>query len=213
MNINLKYKLNILKKMISNYHYYKWWKDDGENTLLTKYNLDKNSIVFELGGYNGTFSKQILDKFDCKLVIFEPSKEYYDKLKKIFENKNVQIFNYGLSDFEGSLSLIAEGEKTYLTEILEHDDNIVEVKKLSDFIIQNNFFINLLNINIEGSEYKVLNDLLDTGTIHNIENLQIQFHKNVKNYRKKKRLLKNSLSKTHHLVWKYDYVWESWKKL
>jgi hypothetical protein len=65
-------------------------------------------------------------------------------------------------------------------------------------------------INIEGSEYKVLNDLIKSGTINRIESLQVQFHRNTILYPVKAYLAVSKLKKTHKLIWDYKFVWARW---
>ena len=65
-------------------------------------------------------------------------------------------------------------------------------------------------MNIEGSEYKVLNDLIKSGTINRIESLQVQFHRNTILYPVKAYLAVSRLKKTHKLIWDYKFVWARW---
>lgn len=207
-------KVKKLKIILTNYPYYKWIKSEGDQTLLLDYKLDKNSIFFELGGYNGTYSKEILDKFNPEMYIFEPSKKYYDLLIKKFDFRNVHIYNFGLAKTNTISYLNYESDASYVSQIQSSNTEKVELKKLSEFISNQNInVINLLNINIEGSEYEVLEDLIDSGAINIIENIQVQFHKNIKSYKKKRLDLIQKLSKTHRRMWNYDYVWERWVKL
>ena len=66
----------------------KWFKINGNETLRLNYNLDKNSIVFDLGGYKGEWTEGIFLKYDCKVYIFEPVKSFSDGIKKKFKNNN-----------------------------------------------------------------------------------------------------------------------------
>ena len=68
----------------------------------------------------------------------------------------------------------------------------------------------MININIEGSEYEVLEDMLDNNTHLLVKSFQIQFHKNVSNYKTKREKIQHELSKTHKQAWNYNYVWERW---
>jgi len=68
-------------------------------------------------------------------------------------------------------------------------------------------------MNIEGSEYVVLREMIKNGEINKIESIQIQFHKNVSFYRVQRKLIHFLLKKTHRLIWSYDFVWERWDKI
>ncbi|MBA7576805.1 hypothetical protein ES708_18647 [subsurface metagenome] len=39
-----------------------WFEIKGDETLRLDYNLDKNSIVFDIGGYKGQWSSEIFSK-------------------------------------------------------------------------------------------------------------------------------------------------------
>ena len=61
--------------MLLEYEVYKWFRDGGDENLRLSYDLNSESIFFELGGYLGNYTKKILDKFNPVSYIFEPSKE------------------------------------------------------------------------------------------------------------------------------------------
>ena len=68
-----------------------------------------------------------------------------------------------------------------------------------------------MKINIEGAEYKLLDRIIDTGLINNINHLQIQFHKkDIENPEYKREKAISKLSETHNNIWSYYYVWERW---
>ena len=67
-------------------------------------------------------------------------------------------------------------------------------------------------MNIEGSEYKLLNEIIDSGYIENINFLQIQFHSFVNDSKELRRLIREQLSKTHKCIFNYPFLWESWQK-
>ena len=49
-----------------------WFATNGDATLRLNYNLNENSIVFDLGGYKGEFSSIIYCKYSPFIFIFEP---------------------------------------------------------------------------------------------------------------------------------------------
>jgi hypothetical protein len=71
--------------------------------------------------------------------------------------------------------------------------------------------IDLLNINIEGAEYDLLNYLTKTPIIYNIKNIQIQFHDFIENAEVKRNIIHAKLNNTHKMTYNYDFVWENWK--
>ena len=67
-------KLKILKKFLLNPQYYKWVKDEGDSKLQLNYELDEDSIFFELGGFDGTYTKLILEKFNLSHIYLNLAK-------------------------------------------------------------------------------------------------------------------------------------------
>ena len=207
-------KYKKFKLLMTNYPYYKWVRDEGDDKLLLDYDLDDQSIFFELGGYNGTYSKKIIEIFNPQTYIFEPSRKYYDLLTEQFNFPNVKIYNFGLADTNKIAYLKYDNDASYITNYQSEYTEKIELRKLSEFIHNEKIrSINLMNVNIEGSEYKVLEDIINSNIINIVDNIQIQYHRNVKSYRKKRKQINNKLSKTHQRLWNYDYIWESWAKI
>jgi FkbM family methyltransferase len=62
------------------------------------YPIDSNSIVFDIGAYEGQWAKDILTRYQPKeMYLFEPQKWAYDAcIKKFINNHNVKIYNFAL---------------------------------------------------------------------------------------------------------------------
>jgi hypothetical protein len=79
---------------------------------------------------------------------------------------------------------------------------------IKDFCKEHRIYrINLLKINIEGGEFDLLDRILETGIIHYIDNLQIQFHHFVANAEERRRSIRKRLGVTHRLTYDYMFVW------
>lgn len=57
--------------------------------IFNNLNLNKNSIFLDFGGHEGIFSYFFLDKFNCKIEIYEPSKILFEILKKNLRNSKM----------------------------------------------------------------------------------------------------------------------------
>ncbi|MFA5715693.1 MAG: FkbM family methyltransferase, partial [Candidatus Paceibacterota bacterium] len=71
--------------------------------------------------------------------------------------------------------------------------------------------IDLLKLNVEGAEYKILPDLIKNYDMRKINNILIQFHRNCPDYNSQQGEIRASLSRTHRQVFNYDYIFEHWK--
>lgn len=163
---------------------------------MINYNLDKNSIVFDLGGYKGEFAEKIYKKYNSNIYIFEPVKEYFKILETKFKNnEKIKIFNFGLSNKEEEIeiSLNNDGSSTF---IKNGEKEIIKLKDIISFLNKNSIKeIDLFKINIEGGEFEVLPALIENDFIKNIGNLQIQFHNFINNAETKRDSIQKELIK------------------
>ena len=191
----------------------KWYRDKGDEYLRLEYNLNEDSIVFDIGGYVGDFAEKISKKFGCKIYLFEPSQSFYKKcLERFKNNKNILCFNYGVGNLNGDFVLSNDNEASSTKrKISDKEGEKIKIKKISDIIEEqrvNN--IDLMKINIEGGEYDLLSFLINENLISKINNIQVQFHSFVPNAVKKREEITNLLKNTHKNDWSYYFVWENW---
>jgi len=191
----------------------KWFKDNGDKTMRLNYDLDENSVIFDVGGFQGDWTAEMFCKYDSTFYIFEPVKQYAANIKARFEkNKKVFVFQYGLSNINRTekISVISDASSVYK---IGNELEEIHLRDASEFIEKKNISnINLMKINIEGGEYDLLQNLIDSQLVKKIDNLQIQFHDFVPNAEEKMRKIQDELKKTHYLTYQYEFVWENWKK-
>ena len=189
-----------------------WVKDNAES-LRIKYKLNQDAIVFDLGGYEGSWTNDIFDRFGCNIYTFEPVCDFYDKIVDRFkDNSKIKVYNFGLSnkDYECKIYLDDDGSSVYKNG---GKYEVMQMKQIDKFFKEQNISkIDLMKINIEGGEFDLLEHLLTTDYIKNIDNILIQFHaiKNLNCYFRRNNILKK-LSKTHETTFNYPFVWESWQ--
>ena len=166
-----------------------WNLRKGDDKLSFDYNFTSDSLVFDVGAYIGSFTEKLSNKFNCKIYCFEPKLEYFDYLNQKFKNnENIRIFNFALSNFTGTgmISSIGAGSSmVYRQEnaVLEE----IKVKSIYEFLKEENINkIDLLYLNIEGSEYNLLDEIITKNIQKKILHFQIQFHNFVDNSKVKK---------------------------
>ena len=194
----------------------KWVRDKGDKNLRLDYPLVSTSIVFDLGGYKGDFAKAINDKYSCNVYIFEPVKSFYLECVKRFEgNEKIRCFNYGLLDKNGKF-LISNNENgsSVLFDNTSTSCEQVNIKSFDEELENLNIGqIDLLKINIEGSEFLVLPYIISKNVISKIKYIQVQFHNFYPNAKNLRKIIRNELLKTHIEMWNYPFVWESWVRI
>ena len=189
-----------------------WLLDDGDKILRLNHNLTPDSIVFDLGGYKEQWSSDVFSKYLCNIHIFEPHPDYYKYIVNRFRlNNKIQCFDYGLAEKTMILPLSnsANGSSTYKKDAVMFDAKLV---KASDYFKEHSIHqIDLVKINIEGGEYDLLEHLISSDLIKNIDNIQVQFHDFVPDAKNRMKNIQNKLSSTHTLTYQYEFIWENWK--
>lgn len=219
-------KIKKIKKRIKGYkekifpsfltkEYNRFRKDGGDYSLRFNYPLTSESIVFDVGGFEGDFASDIFSRMPCKVYIFEPIVKFAKKIEKRFEsNHMIKVFAFGLSNKTETkiIGVIGDGQGSSTYRV--NDSDILDSIDLIDimyFLEKNNISeIDLLKLNIEGGEYDLLPRLLDQNKVSEIKYIQIQFHDIEKDSKQKKDLIRKNLKKTHICDYCYEFTWENW---
>lgn len=216
-NLLNKIKLFVKLYLLKNRHqraFSRWFMSKGDATLRLEYDLNEDSVVFDLGGYKGDFAAAIHNRYGCSAYVFEPVKDFCDEIKSRFKGNNkIKIFNFGLADTDKnvSMSLGDDASSVYSSDDIKSENVIL--RDIVNFIRSEKLTrIDLIKINIEGGEYDVLPRLIDSGMIAAIGNLQIQFHNFINNAVSKRKKIRAELKKTHALTYDFYFVWENWSK-
>jgi len=186
-------------------------RDNAVRNLRYAYPLNRDSVVFDLGGYIGEWAEQIWKLYGCNIYSFEPVKKFYDTSVAKFKNNNkVHLFNFGLSDTDSMQMISIDGVSSSVF-IGKRDTEIQlkDVKKVFDSL--NIKRIHLLKMNIEGGEYQVLPRMIETGMIPLCDDIQIEFHHFYPESEKLRSEIQATLKKTHHLTYDYPFFFENWK--
>ncbi len=190
-----------------------WNESGGDKTLRFDYPLTESSIVIDAGGFEGQWASDIFARYGCTIIIFEPVKLFAREIQERFKhNKNITCYAVGLSDKNAEMEIALLGNQTSLFKTASVIET-VELVNASEFFIQNELtVIDLIKINIEGEEYNLLDNLIRSGFIHNIKNIQVQFHDFAPNAKERMSAIQRALSKTHHPTYQYEFVWENWER-
>ena len=165
---------------------------------INKFQLE---TYIDVGAFEGTYTDLILRiKKNCKVIMIEPQRKYYNLLKNKYKNDNrVEILNIGLSDkkiiknlkinkhaitstfskFKYTskyLNLKAILFETKLEGMTVSEEN-VQVFTLNEILIERNLqYIDLIKIDTEGHEYEVLSG--SQKYFKKINHILIEFHNN-----------------------------------
>jgi hypothetical protein len=208
-NINLDIK-TIFEISVS-----EWFRRGGDAKFLETHDLNQESVVVDVGGFTGVWAEKIIQKYDPKFFILEPVKSFQEVLDlKFSSNPKVKILRHGLgSPGEFQISLSGDASSIFDAPSKENAETI-QVLSFDDFILKNEIKeIDLLQINIEGAEYDLFDQILKSKTLKSVRKIQVQFHLNVENALEKRNLIRSKLAETHRNVLNFPFVWETWELL
>jgi FkbM family methyltransferase len=179
----------------------KKWQDEGLERLRYEYDLKPSDTVIDIGAYKGEWAAEIFNRYGCKIIAIEPT-EY------IRDFKHGQIINKAAGVHNGKMSF---GGRAYYTSAFEPGDHEYECVDINPILKQYEQ-IAMLKINIEGSEYDLLDHIIGAGLHKRVNNLQVQFHQIAGvPYGTWYKDIEKKLSQTHRLTWKYPFCWENWQ--
>jgi len=193
-----------------------WIKDKGERGLrVNHYELETNSIVFDLGGYKGDWASDIVNKFNSIIYVFEPVKQFYDEIVNRFtNNEHVIPYNFALGKGQNEFDIYLNNEGSSFLKNRKGDKGFERAiqKDFIKFAFDNKIeIIDLLKINIEGGEFELMEYLIENNFHLKVKNFQIQFHNFFQAAPERRRKIQEKLLATHEQTYSYEWVWENWK--
>lgn len=190
----------------------RWIQDKGDQTLRFDYDLKSDSLVLDLGGYNGQWASDLYSRYNCQIMVFEAIKPFAQNIEKRFaKNSKITVFPaaLGAKKRKESMALDDTGSSVFREA---KESSLVQFEDIAEiFTRQNISQVDLMKINIEGGEYEVLPRLFETNLISTIKNIQIQFHNIFPDSKRQMQKLQATLTETHFPTYQYTFVWENWK--
>jgi hypothetical protein len=166
------------------------WVEKGLEKLRYDYDLSPNDYCIDVGSYRREWADEMIKKFGCHVECFDA------------------LDNRAAWTKDGVLSM---GGAFYYTSM--YDQKGVQEFRCFDIAPFLNREVAVIKINIEGGEYELLEYITEQGLHKNIKNIQVQFHKvDGFDYKFLYKHISGRLSVTHDLTYRYEYVWENWKR-
>lgn len=191
-----------------------WFNDRGDDELLAKHDLNSGSVVVDIGGYTGAWSAKINDIYSPRLFVLEPVGQFLTVLKEKFSgHPNVKVCGYGLGA-AGSYDIYVQGDgSSMFTGSDTGTKETITIKSIDAFIAETGIDrIDLLQMNIEGAEYDLMDMLLEHPLLKRINRMQIQYHLTVDNFEQRRARIRERLADTHLQTFNYPFVWEGWQR-
>lgn len=130
--------------------------------------INQDSIVYSFGlGEDISFDLGMIENFGCCVKGFDPTPRSIEWLNKQALPPNFSYEAIGLADYDGDLTFAMPEEKSWISisSVLEQYENtdriVLPVNRLSTIMRNHkNDRIDVLKMDIEGTEYAVIDDFL-----------------------------------------------------
>ena len=145
-----------------------------ESSFVLNYlNNSKEVLIVDAGAYHGSYTDELLKALpSANYYLSEPADKQFNHLEDKYKSyKNIQVFNYSLSNKEGVQTLfynkpgdtqatLNKREESNRNKFFDFSEEVQSIK-LSKFWDEHFYgkSIDLLKLDIEGEEYNVLKDL------------------------------------------------------
>jgi FkbM family methyltransferase len=190
-------------------------RSGGYSLIVDDLPLTADDVAIDGGGYRGAWTSDILVRYGCRLIVFEPMPAFAQELRTLFSrNSRIEIVQAALSNRRGSDALSVETNASTRFNLRSAPTTPIELIDTAEFLLSRSIEdVGCLALNIEGSEYEVLDRLIETGLISRLRCLVVQFHVIGDSSDARRNAIRLSLAKTHRCDYEYPFVWERWTRL
>ena len=165
-----------------------------------------------LGGYLGDSAIRLAN-LGYEVTVFEPVPVFAARIRQRIVDLNVhlEVLEYAASVTNEDIILEIDGDGTsQFSTASTGTRQVFKAVNFSQWIAESGQSIGLLEMNIEGAEYGILESIIADGSVFNIKILLVQFHNIAPESSSRRDEIRSGLSKTHRMEWCFDWVWEKW---
>jgi len=190
-----------------------WFKDKGDETVALDWEINQESMVWEIGGFEGRWAKQMEEKYNPHITIFEPQLWAVERMQAKFQgNPKVAIRPFGLWVIDARMSL--HKYETDGCSILGDGETAARADFLDAYSVkQDRQDVDVCLMNIEGAEYALLPYMIGMDMMQNFRYFWCQFHPGlVQDGDRRSNTLFKMLAHTHHKLWDYFPTAVAWER-
>lgn len=190
-----------------------FYADGGDTRFRFDYELAPESVVLDLGGYEGQWASDLYARQRCRIDVFEPVTRFAAAIGERFRlNPDIRVFAHALggSTRREMLSIRGASSSAYKRKSAAEDVQFIDVAQW--FTEQGIHEVRLMKINIEGGEYELLERMLEVGLAARVVDFQIQFHNFTPDAALRMAAIQRGLAATHRPTYQYRFVWENWRR-
>ena len=191
----------------------RWNADGGDDRFRFDYPLARDSLVLDLGGYEGQWASDLYARSPCRIVVFEPITVFAERIAARFaRNPDIEVEHCALGSHsrKETMHICGASSSRYKQKA---DAEIVQFVDAEQWFVDNDVrHVALMKINTEGGEFELLERLLDTELIDRVDDIQVQFHKVAEDSAPRMQAIQDRLRRTHEPTYQYRFVWENWTR-
>lgn len=189
----------------------KWKEENGDESYALNWEINDRSTVWEIGGFEGRWAGQIVERFDPFMEIFEPQGWAVRKLNERFQgNDKVTIHPFGLWVMDVKLPLYhMETDGASLINPGVHSE-VLDFRDVYPLMDED---VDLCLMNIEGAEFILLPYMIANGLMNNFRYFWCQFHPGLLQDGEVRYLrIHEGLKATHKVKWNFYPTAVAWER-
>ena len=185
--------------------------------LNNSYDLTDESVVVDVGGYTGDWSRKILARHNPKVLhLFAPVPWFMTWCRfRLIKHPQVVFHQCAIDEKDGERSIRVDRDATSMFyrphETVSAPTTSIKTISVPTFLAMLPKTVHLLALNAEGAEFHILEYLIATGEVRRFRDILVQFHSFVPGSKDREEAIHKALRKTHTLTYEWQTVWENWR--
>jgi FkbM family methyltransferase len=191
----------------------RYYADGGDVRFRFDYALEPDSVVLDLGGYEGDWAGDLHGRQRCRIHVFEPVQRFASAIRERFrDNPDIEVHALALGNGERTETIHIRGASSSLYKGRAEAEEIRFIDVADWFAASGIDEVALMKINIEGGEYELLERMIEAGLIPRVRDIQVQFHNFAPDAPERMAAIQQALALTHEPTYQYRFVWENWRR-
>lgn len=192
-----------------------FYRKGGQALLHDGFDVGDEDTVLDVGGFHGEWTSEMVARYGCRSVVFEPMPEYVRLLEARFgRNRRVKLVPAALSNQNGKTTMVGlgPGSSAFRSDAKAPAVQVPLLDVRDAFAELASPEVACLKLNIEGGEYDVLTAMKGAGLLARVRTWLIQFHIVDDASKRKRDDARRALAETHTLGWDFPFIWERWDR-
>jgi FkbM family methyltransferase len=170
---------------------------------IVRDSLCQESVIYSFGiGEDASFDLSVAEKYGCQIHGFDPTPRSLAWVASQLDEPKFHMHPWALGDTDGSLRLFLPWNRNHISASISASALTsgecfnAECHRLATVMKQlDHQHVDVLKMDIEGSEYRVIDEMCSSGSILQIDQLLVEFHHWMPNF--PVRLTKLAVGKLH----------------